>query len=366
MEMSGQQYSGIKRTWRWFPRLHALGWAAGLFMAPMLASAQSDWRLDFLREAKIETDPESLRKWHTSHGKTAKDLPQAIAQLGADHREKRHAAFEEILRMDREMVRQHLLTLPESPDPEIRLRLDMLRQRIERAEPWDTPALVKWAAEGLLYEREHPGKVHPSRQMFVELFRQPADSLIKGYRRMEWRGDQGMDGKVADGALQLHGKHRFADDDQRLVLTAQNATGKATFPDRFRMDVNISAKAGGEGGYHVGIAIGKVRALFHPGYDGGGFRFERYEDHAELTRNADMGFTPEPDTDCQMRVDVQRLAKNRVKLSVEVRGGEKVFRANKEFDDKEIGPLDQISLDRSGRAGGDAIFRNLIVQLAPP
>ncbi|MFM2170024.1 MAG: hypothetical protein RI957_253 [Verrucomicrobiota bacterium] len=330
------------------------------------SSAQGDWRLEFLREANIETDPQSLRKLYQFHESTVDDLDRAILRLGADGQEKRNAAYEEILRMDRDMVLKHLQQLPESSEPEVRLRLDMVRKRIEWMEPWDSRDLLRVAAEGLLYEREHPGKTHSSRQMFVELFHQSSDSLQQGYRRMIWRGDQGLDGKVVDGLLHLSGKRPKIEGDQRLVLTAQSATGKATFPDRFRIDVKIGAKDGGEGGYHVGIAVGKVRALFHPGYDGGGFRFQRAHDPGELPSNQDMGFTPKSDSLCDMRVDVRRLAKNRVQLGVEIRGEQKTFRATQEFDEGVIGPLDQISIDRSGRVGGDALFRNLIVQFAPP
>ena len=329
-------------------------------------SGQEDWRLDFLRNANMETDTASLLKLHQFHNRTIDDLNRAISQLGVKGQEKRNAAYEEILRMQREMVLSHLRNLPENQEPEIQLRLDMVRKRIEWTGPLERQDLVRLAAEGLLYERENPGKVHSSRQMFVEFFLQPSDSLQKGYRGMEWRGDQGLDGKVSEQWLQLSGKRTQAEGDQRLVVTANKATGKATFPDRFRIDAKIGGKAGGEGSYHVGIAMGKVRALFHPGYEGGAFRFEKVDDRTELTRNEDMGFTPLSGSACDIRIDVQRLAKRRIKLSVELRGDQQIFRTTKEFDESVIGPLDHISLDRSGREGGDAIFRDLIIQFAPP
>jgi len=328
-------------------------------------SAQGDWRLEFLHDAKVATDSESLRKLRLSDDKTAADLSRAISQLGTDQREKRQAAYEEILRMDREMVLAHLRGLPENSEPEIRLRVNMIRSRIEWMEPRDKRDLMRVAVEGLLYEREHPGKTHPSRQMHVEFFRQPADSLRKGYHRMVWRGDQGLDGSVADGSLFLSGKRPQIEGDQRLVLTAQSATGKEAFPDRLRIDVKIGAKAGGEGGYHVGIAVGRMRALFHPGHDGGGFRFQPVHDPGELTSNEDMGFTPKSHALYHMRVETERVANHRVKLSVEIHGEEKSFRTSREFDASDIGPLKEVSLDRSGRVGGDAIFRDLMVQLAP-
>jgi hypothetical protein len=347
--------------YRMFPAI------AGLVMGMGLSSAQErgDWRLDCLREAKIATDTESLRKSHQLHHRSEKDLARMIEQLAADRQHKRREAHDEILRMDPELVLPYLQRLPASREPEVRLRLEMIRERIEWREPWDSEDLLRLAITGLLYERDHPGKIHPSRKMFVEFFRKPAASLKGGYGLMEFTYTEQLDGQVKEQLLHLSGKRPLGEGFQYLRLTAKAATGKPVFPDRFLIDVKIGGTAGGEGTYHVGISVGKIRALFHPGYDDGGFRFQRGENIGSVP-NLEMGFTPATGGTCDMRIHVQRLDANRVQLRVEVRQEQNIFRTTQVFLEREIGPLDQISLDRSGREGGDAIFRDLIVQFAPP
>lgn len=327
--------------------------------------AAADWRLEFLQAEKQKTDTDSLKKLHPSHQSSPEELKRNVALLGADKLSVRVAAQENILRMGKDVLPQ-LQQMTPPPDAEARVRFRHIQDRLMLHQSWDSPQLVQMAAAGLLYERENPGKVHPSRMMFVEFFRQPADSLKKGYRRMRWLGKGDLDGRVAEETLRFTGKRRIVEGDQRLCVTAQEATGEKLFPDRFRIDVKIGGTEGGEGTYHVGVAVGKVRALFHPSLDNGAFRFEQVDTNIQLTSNADLGFTPEADTLVDMSIDVQRLAKGQVKLTVAVSSADQVYRTSQVFEESAIGKLDQISLDRSGREGGDGLFRNLVMQFALP
>lgn len=327
--------------------------------------AAEDWRLEFLKASEVKTDTDSLRKIHEIHHKSPEELKQTIALLGADTVSVRNAAQQEILRMGKDVL-PLLQQMPAPQDVEVRLRFRMIEDRLTFHDAWDSPQLVRVAAAGLLYERENPGKTHPSRRMFVEFFRQPSDSLRKGYRSMRLLSTENLDGSVAEETLRLTGKRLRGEADQRLSVSAQEATGTKQFPDRFRINVKIGGMAGGEGTYHVGVSVGKVRALFHPGLEEGAFRFEKIGTGNQLTSNEDMGFTPEVGGFVDMKIDVQRLVRGQVKLAVEVSGKDIVYRATKVFDADQIGTLDQISLDRSGRHGGDGIFRNLVIQFSLP
>lgn len=353
----------VKGIMKWMSVTQIAFSILALCLAPLQAA--EDWRLDFLKAEKQKTDTESLKKLHQSYQSSPEELKKNIAHLGADKLSVRMAAQENILRMGKDVLPQ-LQQMTPPPDAEARVRFRHIQDRLMLHQSWDSPQLVQMAAAGLLYERENPGKAHPSRKMFVEFFRQPADSLQKGYRRMRWLSAGDLDGRVAEETLRFTGKRRIVEGDQRLYVSAQEATGEKLFPDRFRIDVKIGGTAGGEGTYHVGVAVGQVRALFHPGHETGAFRFEEVGTRRELTSNADMGFTPEAGKYVDMSIDVERLAKGRVKLTVAASSADGVYRTTQVFEESDIGKLDQVSLDRSGREGGDGLFRNLVMQFALP
>lgn len=353
----------VKGIMKWMSVTQIAFSILSLCLAPLQAA--EDWRMEFLKAEKQKTDTESLKKLHQSYQSSPEELQKNIALLGADKLSVRVSAQENILRMGKDVLPQ-LQQMTPPADAEARVRFRHIQDRLMLHQSWDSPQLVQMAAAGLLFERENPGKSHPSRKMFVEFFRQPADSLQKGYRRLRWLSTGDLDGRVAEQTLRFTGKRRIVEGDQRLYVSAQEATGEKLFPDRFRIDVKIGGMAGGEGTYHVGVAVGQVRALFHPGHETGALRFEEVGTRRELTSNADMGFTPEAGELLDMRIDVERIAQGRVKLSVTVSSADKVYRTTQVFQESDIGKLDQVSLDRSGREGGDGLFRNLVMQFALP
>lgn len=255
--------------------------------------------------------------------------------------------------------------LPEQDDPEIEFRLTEIRKNLSSRRQWETSELLRYAVKSLVGEKNQVEPDLKEPLMFVELFHDPAVTLDDGYRHFNFAHDQGLKGKVTDGVLRLSGKNAQIGD-QRLIIESININGKKTLPDKFRIEASLKGTPGGEGGYHIGISVGKVRALFHPGYSGGGFRFEEVGTEEKFTDNTDMGFTPKSDVFSTMGMDVERLPDKSVKLTVNItQEGNKIhFQKIIKISAEEIGELDSISLDRSGQPGGDAIFDNLVIEMS--
>lgn len=327
------------------------------------ADEPRDWRLDLLAEEKIPTDTASLKVLSQNYRVSEESLQRAVSQLNADQYAKRQQAQNELLLMGREalpLIRKY----PDAGDPEVCLRLAEIVRVLETSDPSSKDRLLRLAVTGLLHERDHPGEVHESQKMFVELFSETTATLANGYRRMTFAAAKGKDGRVVNGMARLWGSKDKSEGDQRLLLDAKDITEAAEFPKKFQIDVKLGGHLGGAGLYHVGVSVGNVRALFHPGYPDGGFRFERVDDHTVLFPNKSMGFEPPAGQLLRMKLTVERLDKGQVKMDVVILSGKDQFKSSAILRASDIGKLDKIGLDRSGQAGGDAIFDDLIVNFS--
>jgi hypothetical protein len=334
----------------------ALGLAA--FAA---ADEASDWRLELLKAEGISTETSALQKLEKRFSVSNDLLAQAISQLAAEKFATREQAQREILLMGKEVL-PLLQQRPQSDEPEVRQRLAIIQRTLEAGGRWAKEDLIRKAVSSLLRERLKPNGANPEPPLFVEFFRDPAPSLEKGYRKFRFEADQGLLGSVSDGTLRMNGNHA-GEGDQRLRLDAKSFTGQEIFPDSFRIEVKLGGEAKGAGTYHVGLSVGNVRALFHPGYPSGGFRFQRVDDQKELTVNSPMGFDPEGGKLQRMSLNVKRIPGGKVELEATISNGTKDFTERKVFAESVIGKLDHLSLDRSGRIGGDGLFDDLVVDL---
>jgi hypothetical protein len=325
------------------------------------AADQSDWRLEILKEEGIQPETAALKASQDSFQMTPERLEKAVAMLGGDDFKTREQAQREIILIGKDAL-PWLLRMPKSEDPEVRVRLAEIQKTLQVDGRWARKDLVREAVTSLLRERMKEAAPKPEDALFVELFHRPTASLDKGYGKFRLQADKGLTGLVSDGVLKLKGIHA-TEGDQRLLLDAKALTGKPEFPDTFRIEVKLGGEAGGEGGYHVGVSVGNVRALFHPGYPTGGFRFEQVATHEKFSENKSMGFDPQPGKLLRMSIEVKRLAERKVKLDIVVADGEKSFSESKILKEIEIGKLNRISLDRSGRSGGDGLFDDLVVDL---
>jgi hypothetical protein len=324
------------------------------------ADEPPDWRIELLAKENIATDIATLKKWSESYRFSVENFDRAVVQLGSEQYVQRRDAQRQIIAMGLEVL-PHIRRMPAVANPEVRLRLEEVIKALEAKDRSSKNELLRAAIMGLLFERENPGAVHASRRMFLEFFDTPQEGLSKGYGRMKFEATAGLNGRVINRELRMIGNKHDDEGDQRLVLSAKDATGNAEFPNQFRIEVRLGGREGGEGQYHVGVSVGNVRALYHPGYDGGAFRFEEVQTHKEITKNQDMGFDPPAGALQRMTVSIERQKNGAVKMDVLIVSGEKKFRSSQMIDGKVIGNLDQISLDRSGRSGGDGVFDDLLV-----
>ncbi len=340
---------------------HLAGVVALGLAAFATAEEVSDWRLELLKAEGISTETPYLQKLEKRFSVSNDLLSQAIGQLAAEKFATREQAQREILLMGKEVL-PLLQQRPQSDDPEVRQRLAIIQRTLEAGGRWAKEDLIRKAVISLLRERLKPNGAIAEPPLFVEFFRDPAPSLEKGYRKFRFETDKGLTGSVSDGTLRMNGNHA-SDADQRLRLDAKSLTGQETFPDSFRIEVKLGGEAKGAGAYHVGVSVGNVRALFHPGYQSGGFRFQRVDNQLQLSENSSLGFDPEGGKLQRMSLSVKRIPGGKVELEATIGNGTKVFTERKVFAESVIGKLDHLSLDRSGRIGGDGLFDDLVVDL---
>jgi hypothetical protein len=321
------------------------------------------WVAELLKERGLSSETADLEKFQKGHVVSEENLANALQRLTSEEFAERERAQEEIVLMGKNVI-PLLRKLPESDDPEVRMRLGKVMQSLEAGGRWAEDVLLMRAVASLLHERKNPGIADPEGKLFVERFNKAKPSLEDGYGNLRFVADDQMMGFVADGKACLTGE-RDGEGDQCLLLDAKTLVGEAEFPDEFRLEAKLGGGEAGAGSYHIGISIGNVRVLFHPAFRGGAFRFERVKGNVAITRNAEMGFTPPAGKLLTMDLDVKRLANGKVKIDALIISGGDSFRASETVKAEDIGKLDQIGLDRSGGTGGDATFDDLVVEWKP-
>ncbi len=115
------------------------------------------------------------------------------------------------------------------------------------------------------------------RNMLEESFARDAKSLADGYGRFLYEADNNGRASVVDGQLLIDGDN--PEGDQRVYITSQRMIGRTEWPRTIEVRAKLGGKAGNNFGWHMGLSVGRVKVLFHPGLGGGGFRAETTDEH---------------------------------------------------------------------------------------
>ena len=207
----------------------------------------------------------------------------------------------------------------------------------------------------------------PNRTMFFETFDNEVSGIDDRYGAFQFENTLKEGGaSVARNLLRISGRFQVpgADGDQRLFLTAPTVLGRRDFPNEFRIRTRMGGSQGNPGTWHVGVSIGNLRILFHPGLKGGAFRAERIDTRQTLMLNTDLGFTPRTGVTHDVQIKVRAAKGHAVYFTVVVTDGtnpknrfERTFLASQSA----VGRVNRIGLERSGRTGGTAYFGRVMV-----
>ena len=162
---------------------------------------------------------------------------------------------------------------------------------------------------------------------------------------------------VSKGIARMHGGEKKGE--QKLLIKAEQVVGTEQFSNPFTVVAELGGEAMGIGTYHVGITIGNLRILFYPGLRNGGFRIECVDSRVFKVSKRPMPFTPGHEVLCDMRIVVTPLQNGAVRLETTItdpRTPTRPFTNIYVAQEKDIRRLGTIGLERSGGAGGAALF----------
>ena len=202
------------------------------------------------------------------------------------------------------------------------------------------------------------------RNTLDEAFARDQKSLAEGYGRFLYEATNRGPAKAADGKLRIDGNN--PEGDQRLYITSQRMIGRDRWPGGLEVRAKMGGELGNNFGWHLGLSVGRVKVLFHPGLRGGGFRAETTDGHRNLFANENMSFEP---VNGVMHEMILRVTKTKAgaDFDVTVNGGNGGAPHQKKFsaDREQLGDYDRIGLERSGRTGGAALFDSISIRLEP-
>lgn len=309
----------------------------------------------------------------------AGSAPRIAALLKSRDAIIRLAAARALIDREPRQAVEALVTLAAEDDQELAWQADALLQlktghRVELDADADQTlgaAWKTWSAKELstakLDHRLGPQRLDLSagRNTLEENFVRDAASVAQGYGRFLYNADNGGPAKVAQGKLRIDGSN--PEGDQRLYMTSQRMIGRERWPDELEVRVKLGGEAGNNFGWHMGVSVGNVKTLFHPGLAGGHFRAETTDKHFYLFRSEMMKFEPISDVMHEMIIRVNRTKKG-ADFDVTITGGKGVKEGQphkKKFSvtSEQLGDYNRIGLERSGRTGADALFEAISIRL---
>lgn len=338
-----------------------------IFVAPVSFAdpekVDLDWRVELLAEEGIGLSVAELQKALEGGGEVP-DHKGVYRELGDRDFKKREVAQRKLAASGQDGLKW-LRSVKPSSDPEVRRRVAEVIFQLESLFRQDRETAIEHALRSLLAEGENRRK--DTGGLFFEWFGTAEEKLNKKYRNFLLQNTADRPAEVKGGSIRFAGK-KGKDGDQRLILKSSVWPQRETFGKSFEVSASLGAEPVGAGAWHMGITIGNVRALFHPGMNRGSFRFERVDNNRHLTGSVGIGFEPGGELLHWMSVKVTKLPDDQVRLDVVLLRGDKEgqrFELSTTCTSEDIGDLDRVSFDRSGRSGGEAYFRDLMIKLAP-
>ncbi len=340
--------------------LLALVAVSSLFTAASVQADEGDWRHDLLEASGIASDPASIRAAMEDREPPGDGLRNAYVMLGSESFQEREQAHAEILAGGPAAL-DWLAQQPVPDDPEVRKRRIQIMRELSSSSPEMRQNMLSHAMRSLLDEETRmPG----GGGVFYEWFGTPAEDCRHGYRLMRYVGPVGGNRPHVRGGRFIVPGQRPGLADQRLILRTADWPGTERLPEHLTLRVILGGTEGGSGGWHVGVSIGDVKTLFHPGFRNGAFRHEHAETHDKITQNTDMGFTPDEGRLYRMELRLDRADPERFSLRTIITCDEgSRFEDTTLIAEEHFGEFDSIALERSGRTGGDAIFEQLALML---
>ncbi len=209
-------------------------------------------------------------------------------------------------------------------------------------------------------------QIRPFLAGFKEQFDRSISSLKTHYGDLQYVDSVGdAVASVSNGIARMHGSDKKGE--QKLLIKAEQVIGTEQFSKPFTVVAELGGEAKGIGTYHVGISIGNLRILFYPGLRNGGFRIECVDSKVFKVSKRPMPFTPGHEVLCEMCIVVTPLQNGAVRLETTItdpRTPSRPFTNNYVAQAKDIRRLETICLERSGGAGGAALFGSFSVEPA--
>lgn len=200
------------------------------------------------------------------------------------------------------------------------------------------------------------------RTWLEESFAGNQPSLANGYGRFKYESDNNGEAKVVDGKLRIEGSRE--EGDQRLYITSQEMIGRDRWTDELEVRVKLAGEIGNNYGWHLGVSVGRVKVLFHPGESKGYFRAETTDKHEYIIQNQDLTFAPATGVMHEMVLRVKKMNSGaEFEVTVNDGNGGRAYRTKFKVSEDQLGDFSRIGLERSGRAGGDALFDSISIRL---
>ncbi len=319
--------------------------------------AKIDWRIDLLQSQGIPTTPESLKKTATSSDTNTNQLDIYFKQLGSKTFKQREQA-QLLLTAQGSSITSYLLAKMPISNPEIKSRTDQILQHLEDQDESIKNIMTQIAAKSLIISPND----RSTNGQFYEWFGTQSQDCSKGYRQFIYQGPKEARSFIKNSQLVISGQ-RQGEHDQRIILQSHKWPNRKKHPHHIIVNCSLGTTTRASS-YHVGITIGKIKALIHPGHLGGAFRCEQINTKKEIIQNCQMGYTPSINQLHHFQLTAKHIENEKVKLSIIIKSkNKKRFEKNIILNKNDIGDFSQISLDRSGKEGGDAFFDNLRIQI---